>query len=176
MHELTTPAATLTGAARRQALNVRIQDFSHALRQQVTLRPRLIELMRLRIAFHNQCRYCLSMRMGNALDDGLTELLLCSLERPADDPDLSPDEKAALAFADRFATDHLSIDAAMLAQLRERFGEDGLMDLCALAACFTGFGRMGAVLDGGEALPVGPRPTDGSRLTPWQVHNPVVVR
>ncbi|HSW14641.1 MAG TPA: carboxymuconolactone decarboxylase family protein [Solimonas sp.] len=161
---------------RREALNARIQAFSAELRREAALPPRLIELLRLRIAFHNQCRYCMSMRYGAALDDGLTEDLVCSLQKPAEDPDFSPAEKAALAFADRFATDHLAIDTAMLAGLREHFAADELADLGALAACFTGFGRMGAVFDGGETLPVGPRKADGSRLAPWEVQEPVVVR
>lgn len=164
------------GPTRQETLNARIQAFSAELRQGARLPPRLIELLRLRIAFHNQCRYCMSMRYGAALDDGLTENLVCSLEKPADDPDLTSAEKAALAFADRFATDHLAIDAAMLAGLRQHFDADALADLGALAACFTGFGRMGAVFDGGEDLPVGPRKADGAKLAPWEVGAPVVVR
>jgi AhpD family alkylhydroperoxidase len=167
---------TLSGVARRQALNARIQNFSQSLRESAKLRPRVIELVRLRIAFHNQCRYCMSVRNGVALDDGLTEAMVCSLEKPVDDPTLSAAEQAALAFADRFANDHLAIDAAMLARLREHFDEDEVMDLGALAASFVGFGRMGAVFDGGETLPVGAKPADGSRLAPWNVREPLVVR
>jgi AhpD family alkylhydroperoxidase len=162
--------------SRRDTINTLMQAFSEQLRSTARLRPRLIELVRLRIAFHNQCRYCMSMRYGEALDDGLTEAQVCSLERPAEDPDLTAAEKAALAFADRFATDHLAIDAKMLAGLREHFDADEIADLGALAACFTGFGRMGAVFDGGETLPVGARKTDGTRLAPWQVSEPLVVR
>lgn len=167
---------TASGSTHRERMDARIQAFSAELRSNARLPPRLIELVRLRIAFHNQCRYCLSMRYGDALDDGLTEDLVCSLQKPTDDPDLSPAEKAALAFADRFATDHLAIDAALLQSLREHFDEDQVRDLGMLAACFTGFGRMGAVFDGGETLPTGPRPEDGSRLTPWDVKAPFVVR
>lgn len=160
----------------RERLNGRIQAFSASLRESAALPPRLIELVRLRIAFHNQCRYCMSVRYGAALDDGLTEPLVCSLQQPADAPDLSPAEKTALAFADRFATDHLSIDKPLLERLREHFDADQLADLGALAACFTGFGRMGAVFDGGEALPVGPRRDDGGHLAPWEVSAPLVQR
>lgn len=162
--------------SRRDTINALMQGFSEQVRSTAKLRPRLIELVRLRIAFHNQCRYCMSMRYGSALDDGLTEAQVCSLERPSEDPDLTAAEKAALAFADRFATDHLSIDAKMLAGLREHFDADEIADLGALAACFTGFGRMGAVFDGGEALPVGERRADGTRLAPWGVQGPIVVR
>ena len=60
-----------------------------ALRSTGTLPPRLLELVRLRIAFHNQCRSCMSVRSQSAIDDGLTEDAVCCLERPADAPDLS---------------------------------------------------------------------------------------
>src|ERR1700759_3241350 len=61
---------------------------------------RLIELVRLRIAFHNQCRSCMAMRYQSALDDGLTEDLVCSLENPVQAANLSDAEKAALDYAD----------------------------------------------------------------------------
>jgi AhpD family alkylhydroperoxidase len=161
---------------RRQELSQRIQAFSAALRRDARLPARLIELVRLRIAFHNQCRPCMSMRNGAALDDGLTESVVCALARPEQADELNAAEKAAVAFADRFATDHLSVDAAMLLRLREHFDDDQLAELGALAGCFVGFGRMGAVFDSGEAWPVGPRKSDGTRLAPWEVAEPLVVR
>ena len=157
-------------------MSARVQAFGAELRRGMKLRERLVELVRLRIAFHNQCRPCMSMRYGTAVDDGVTEGLVCSLEKPAEAPDLTEAEKAALAFADRFATDHLSVDAAMLAVLRRHFDDQELAELGALAAFFTGFGRMGAVFDTGQPMPVGFRKEDGSRLAPWQVEQPVILR
>src|SRR5690606_41695037 len=52
--------------------------FTGAMSQGMTLRRRLLELVRLRIAFHNQCRSCMSVRYASALEDGLTEDLVCS--------------------------------------------------------------------------------------------------
>ena len=86
--------------------------FMKALRDNGTLPRRLVELVRLRVSFHNQCRTCMSIRYSDGLDDGLTEGLVCSLEKPQESDDLTVAEKAALAFADRFATDHLAIDDA----------------------------------------------------------------
>jgi alkylhydroperoxidase family enzyme len=149
--------------------------FSGALKAHRRLPQRLIELVRLRIAFHNQCRPCMSIRYGEAVDDGLTEALVCSLERPAEAADMTPAERVAVAFADRFASNHLAIDAPMLAQLAEHFDGDEIRELGMHAAFFTGFGRMGAVFDSGEALPVGERRADGERLTPWGIE-PVIVR
>jgi AhpD family alkylhydroperoxidase len=88
-----------------------------ALKSSGTLKARLVELVRLRIAFHNQCRSCMAVRYQSAVDDGLTEDAVCTLERPADAPDLSEAERAVLRFADSFATDHLAIDEAVYADL-----------------------------------------------------------
>ena len=78
---------------------------------------RLIELVRLRIAFHNQCRSCMAIRYSTGLNDGLTEGLVCSLERPQEAEDLTDSERAALAYADLMATDHLAVDDALFDRL-----------------------------------------------------------
>ena len=59
------------------------------------LSRRLLELVRLRLAFHSQCRSCMAMRFSSAMDEGFTEDLVCSLEKPMEAPDLTPPEKAA---------------------------------------------------------------------------------
>jgi AhpD family alkylhydroperoxidase len=150
-------------------------EFEGKLKANRRLPERLVELVRLRIAFHNQCRPCMSIRYGEAVDDGLTEDLVCSLERPTEAEGLTPAETAAVAFADRFASNHLSIDAALLARLSQHFDEGEITELGMHAAFFTGFGRMGAVFDTGEVLPVGERRPDGAYLTPWGIE-PIVVR
>ena len=68
-----------------------------AINHNGTLPRRLIELIRLRIAFHNQCRSCMAIRYDEAVQDGVTEELVCSLERPAEADDLTDAERAALA-------------------------------------------------------------------------------
>ena len=100
-----------------------------AIRETGGLSPRLMELVRLRIAFHNQCRSCMSIRYQSAIDDGLTEDAVCSLEKPAEAPDLTAAERDALRFADLFATNHLAIDDAVYDDLREHFSEDQLVAL-----------------------------------------------
>ena len=74
--------------------------FTGELTGGVSLRRRLLELVRLRIAFHNQCRSCMAVRYESALADGLTEDMVCSLEQPYEAPDLTDAEKAALRYAD----------------------------------------------------------------------------
>lgn len=161
-------------ASPRPDLDEAMMEFDGKLKTYRRLPARLVELVRLRIAFHNQCRPCMSIRYGAAVDDGLTEQLVCSLERPGDSEDLTAAERVAVTFADRFASNHLSIDKLLLEQLSEHFDAGQIKELGMHAAFFTGFGRMGAVFDTGEALPVGERRADGSYLTPWGI-DPIVV-
>jgi AhpD family alkylhydroperoxidase len=141
--------------------------FMRALRDNGTLPRRLVELVRLRVSFHNQCRTCMSIRYSDGLDDGLTEGLVCSLEKPQESDDLTEAEKAALAFADRFATDHLSVDDEMFARLSEHFSTGELMELCFQVATFVGYGRMGAVLAMTDDLPHEYADPDAV-LAPWR--------
>jgi alkylhydroperoxidase family enzyme len=110
----------------------------------------------------------MAIRYSSGAEDGVTDELVCSLERPADSPDLTPAEKAALAFADLFATDHLAITDETFAGLREHFAEAELVDLCFQVAMFVGVGRMNAVLDLVDDLPE-EYAERGTVLAPWSL-------
>jgi AhpD family alkylhydroperoxidase len=138
-----------------------------ALKSTGTLSPRLLELVRLRIAFHNQCRSCMSVRYQSAIDDGLTEDAVCSLERPADAPELSDAERAALKFADLFATNHLAIDDTVYDELRGHFTEDQLVELGVHCAIALGIGRLTATWDVTDDIPDAFRLQNEGRVTPW---------
>ena len=140
-----------------------------------SLPERLIELVRLRVAFHNQCRSCMAIRYRDAVAAGVTEDLVCSLKSPPDATDLTEAEKAAIAYADRFACDHLSIDDAHFEELRKHFTEAQLVELGAWVAFCVGFGRLGAVWDMVEELPAEFQHRSASPITPW-CGEPVVVR
>ena len=142
-------------------------QFMVALRQNGTLPRRLVELVRLRVSFHNQCRTCMSIRYSDALDAGIDEGLVCSLERPEEADDLTDAEKAALAFADRMATDHLSVTDETFQRLYEHFDTGEVMELCFQVATFVGYGRMGAVLAMTDDLPAEYADPDAV-LAPWR--------
>jgi AhpD family alkylhydroperoxidase len=146
--------------------------LTNAVRQSGALSPRLMELVRLRIAFHNQCRSCMAIRYQSAIDDGLSEDAVCSLERPADAPDLTDAEREALRFADLFATDHLSIDDAVYDGLRTHFSEDQLVALGLHCALCVGLGRLAATWHVIEDLPEEFRESSGS-LAPWSTSSVV---
>ena len=142
-------------------------QFMAALRDKGTLPARLIELLRLRIAFHNQCRSCMAIRYSSGLEDGVTENLVCSLEKPQEADDLTDAEKAALAYADRLATDHLSITDETFAELGKYFDAGETMELCLQVGTFVGYGRMAASLAMTDDLPDDYADMDAV-LAPWR--------
>jgi len=146
--------------------------FQAAMKANRTLPARLCELVRLRVAFHNQCRSCMAVRYQSGVDAGVTEGLVCSLEKPQEAADLTDQEKAALAYADLAATDHFSIDDATFDLLRKYFTESQIIELGMFVASCIGFGRFGASLHMVDALPGAYK--EGAEVAPW-THEPMVV-
>ena len=151
--------------AHRPEIARAIAQVRDAMTHHGTLTPRLAELIRLRIAFHNQCRSCMAIRYSDAVDDGLTEDLVCSLERPEEADDLLPAERAALRFADLFATNHLSIDDAVYDDLRQYFTEGELVEIGLNCALDLGVGRLAATWAVLDRLPE--RFLEDGVVTPW---------
>ena len=141
--------------------------FAAAMRQHSVLPARLRELVRLRIAFFNQCRSCMAMRYADAVDAGVTEALVCSLERPQEASDLSAAEKVALRYAELLATDHLSIDDAIHAELAQHFDHRAIVELGMFGAMCVGYGRLSASWSMVEDLPERFQTSADARVTPW---------
>jgi AhpD family alkylhydroperoxidase len=141
--------------------------FGGALKTHSVLSARLRELIRLRIAFHNQCRSCMAMRYADAVDDGVSEHLVCSLEQPQEAPDLTPAERIALRYADLLANNHLAIDDAFYEQLKAHFSDKALVELGTVCAICIGFGRLSATWDMTEDLPERFRTQGDAPVTPW---------
>ena len=141
--------------------------FSAALFKNRTLPRRLVELVRLRVAFHNQCRSCMAIRYRSAVDDGMTEGMVCSLEKPQQAADLTDAEKAALRYAELSCVDHLAIDEAAFDDLRGVFSEAQIVELGMFIAFFIGFGRLGAAWDMVEELPDAFQSKTAPVIAPW---------
>lgn len=129
-------------------------QFGAALGVNRTLPERLIELMRLRIAFHNQCRSCMAIRYS-AAEGSFDEATACALEQPDIPDSLSKPEQLAIELGDRFATQHLAIDGDFFEQLKRQFTEAEVIELLMHCALYVGMGRLAAVLDMTEDLPKG---------------------
>jgi alkylhydroperoxidase family enzyme len=144
--------------------------FTGAMSEGFTMRRRLLELVRLRIAFHNQCRSCMSVRYASAVEDGLTEDMVCSLEKPLESPDLSDAEKAAIHYADLAASNHLAINDDTINNLRKYYSEKQIVELCMYVAYCVGFGRMAATYRIIEELPESFQDTTQT-ITPWAANH-----
>lgn len=142
-----------------------LMGFGGALKRNRSLPERLVELVRLRVAFFNQCRSCMAIRYADAVADGVTEGLVCSLERPQEAENLSAAEKAAIRYGELMATDHLAIDDAVYADLRQHFTEAQIVELGMTVAFFVGFGRLAATWHMVEELPEAFRTAE--TIAPW---------
>ena len=160
--------------ARRPDLVQGLAAFSGSLKVNRTLPEKLVELVRLRIAFFNQCRSCMAIRYTDAINDGLTEDLVCSLERPQEAEDLTDAEKAAIRFGELMAADHLSIDDEIYAELKQHYTQPQIVELGMIAAFFVGFGRLAATYHMVDELPDAFRESP-EEISPWG-NEAVVVR
>jgi len=142
-----------------------LMGFGGALKRNRTLPDRLVELVRLRVAFFNQCRSCMAIRYSDAVADGVTEGLVCSLERPQEAENLSAAEKAAIRYGELMATDHLAINDAVYEDLRAHFTEAQIVELGMTVAFFVGFGRLAATWHMVEELPEAFQKAES--IAPW---------
>lgn len=149
-------------------------QFGASLTLHRTLPERLIELMRLRIAFHNQCRSCMAIRYRSAVSE-VSEDIVCTLEKPQPSPDVTEQEALALELGDRFARNHLDIDDQFFSRLRSHFSEAEVIELLLHCALYVGMGRLAAILDMTEELPAGFAKPFGAVVTP-SADTPVIVR
>lgn len=153
--------------AHRPELAKGMMAFTGALKRNRQLDSRLVELVRLRVAFHNQCRSCMAIRYTDAVNAGVSEDLVCSLEKPYDAPDLTDAEKVAIRYGELMATNHLAIDDALFDQLRQHFTEGQIVELALNVSLFVGVGRFAAVLHMVEELPDAFKSEEVASLTPW---------
>ena len=148
--------------------------FSGGLKANRTLPEKLVELVRLRVAFFNQCRSCMAIRYTDAINDGLTEDLVCSLEKPEEAPGLTEAEKVAIRFGELMATDHLRVDDEIYTQLKVHYSQAQIVELGMIVAFFVGFGRLAATYHMVDELPEAFKESE-EELSPWG-NEAIVVR
>lgn len=111
--------------------------------QPTRLPTRLKELVRLRLATFTGCRACKSAR----LDEGeVTEAEALGVDTEVAEG-FSEEERAAIAFAEKLALDHHSIDDQDFERLRRHFDDAQLLELVVLSGViYVGWGRALSVL------------------------------
>jgi len=91
-------------------------------------------LIRTRIAQLNSCHFCVDLNASHALDRGVTPEQLQDLVGFRDSPRFTEAERAALAYVEAITGTGIEIDPAVIGRLRQAFGDDGIVELAALAA------------------------------------------
>jgi AhpD family alkylhydroperoxidase len=148
------------------AVAIGMGAFAQAVYEKTSLPAREREIARLRVAVANDCPVCLNTRSPKAAAAGLDEtavqsVVACSVGSTPPVEGLTERERLAGEFADRFATDHRSIDDGFMADLRAHFSDVEVIELAALCAMTVGNGRFMTVLgipaddDGHYLLPEG---------------------
>ena len=103
---------------------------------------RVREAARMRIAQLNDCPVCLTFRAASVKEQGVEEDFYAHVADHATAPQYSDQERLAIAYAERFAVDHLAIDDAFFLQLRNAFTDPEILDLTICLAAFLGLGRL----------------------------------
>jgi AhpD family alkylhydroperoxidase len=138
-------ATTRTGLQDFQRLMANAPEFSRgfselngSLRANNHLGPRTTELVRLAVAQTTRCAVCMAGRSPAAIEAGLTEELVAEIG--TDVPrQMTPAEQAAVTFASKLATDHLSVSDADKAALRQHFDPEQVVELALFSVlCMVG--------------------------------------
>jgi alkylhydroperoxidase family enzyme len=89
----------------------------------------------------------MTYRSAPGAQAGVTEELLDKVSTWRDHDVFDTRERAALDYAERFALDHRSIDAAYIGGLQEHFDAGEIVDLTACIAKYLAVGRIVKVLE-----------------------------
>lgn len=123
-----------------------VRGLMAAVARRRLLPPRVLEVARMRIAHINGCNVCMGWRVPAFAKHGVTEDLYAHVDDPTHE-EYSAAESLAIEYAQRYATDHRSIDDAFFARLHEQWNDAEILELTILIADWLAFGRLTAVLD-----------------------------
>jgi AhpD family alkylhydroperoxidase len=130
----------------RPQLGDMVERMIRGAYQQSILPPHERELARMRIAQINDCVACSDFRADSVLEAGVAPELYENVAAYATYPGYTARQRLAIEFAERFATDHASIDDAFFGRLGDLFSDPEILDLTLCVAVFLGLGRSLTVL------------------------------
>jgi alkylhydroperoxidase family enzyme len=120
--------------------------LSEAVYGNTELPVREREAARYTIAMINDCAVCRDTRAKDGPDVGADEPFYAEATNWRASTELSPRERLAAEFAERFALDHLAMDDEFWGRMHAAFSEDELADLVICCGMFLGMGRALAVV------------------------------
>jgi AhpD family alkylhydroperoxidase len=130
----------------RPQLGAMVERMVHGAYEESILPPDERELARMRIAQINDCAACANFRAPSVLEAGVAPELYDNVASYATYPGYTPRQRLAIEYAERFATEHASIDDTFFGRLRELFTDPEILDLTLCIAVFLGLGRALTVL------------------------------
>ena len=137
--------ANLRGFAHCQEMFDSYLQFYGPARKGRSVEEELIELVRLKVARHNDCFTWLNARLLQGAEHDLSEDKIAQLDEETNT--YTDRERVALEYADKLALDHHSIDDAFFDLLHQHFSDEQVIELGMMIGQFIGFGRLLAVLD-----------------------------
>jgi alkylhydroperoxidase family enzyme len=133
-------------ALMRPEMAVGMGALSKAVYENTRLALREREAARWTIALINDCVVCRDTRARDGEGAGVDEGFYGEVASWPTSEALSPRERLAAEYAQRFALDHLAMDDEFWARLHDAFADDELADLTMCCGMFLGLGRILAVL------------------------------
>ena len=104
------------------------------------------ELVRINIAWHNQCQYCMATRYGSGRRSGIDEALVAELASYETGP-FSERERAALLYSTAIVVDPGGVPPDAVERLRDSFTDVEIMELTWAICLWIETGRLFAALD-----------------------------
>jgi uncharacterized peroxidase-related enzyme len=124
----------------------RFVPFYSPMVRKGVIEHRTKELVRINIAFHNQCKYCMATRYGSGRRAGIDEPLVDQI------PDyehggFTERERAALAYSDQLVFDLPEVSSDVVDRLRGSFADAEILELTWAICLWIETGRLFAALD-----------------------------
>jgi alkylhydroperoxidase family enzyme len=130
----------------RPELGGMVERMIRGAYQQSVLPAAEREVARMRIAQINDCVACSDFRAPSVQQADIAPELYDHVAEYKTYPGYSDRQRLAIEYAERFATDHDTIDDAFFASLRASFTDEEILDLTLCVAVYLGLGRTLAVL------------------------------
>ena len=130
----------------RPDIAVAMGGLSTAVYGTSQLGKRESEAARYTIALINDCAVCKDTRAREGESRGMDEGFYAEIPAWRTSTALSQRERLAAEFAQRFATDHLSMDDEFWGRLRAAFNDEEIADLTMCCGTWLGLGRALAVI------------------------------
>jgi alkylhydroperoxidase family enzyme len=123
-----------------------VERMIHTAYQRSSLPAEEREVARMRIAQLNACDACATFRAPSVVNQGVGADVYDHVNEWRTWPGYTTRQRLAIEYAERFASDHRTIDDELFTRLRSKYADAEILDLTLCCAVFLGLGRTLEVL------------------------------